>query len=136
MSGIPRSRWTTGPKNREFGDSVQTCRVTFDSHDQQRYETGGNGGLVDVPYGVLLPKGLDGILMAGRCTSCDHLMNSTFRRMENSFQSGEVAGTAAAMAFQKGLMPRDLPVAQLKAELRKNGFKTCQKDRQEQQKQA
>ncbi len=122
-----------GAKNREFQDSVQTCRVTFDSHDQQHYETGGNKGLVDVPFGVLLPQGLDGVLTAGRCTSCDHLMNSTFRRMENSFQSGEVAGTAAAMAVKKGLAPRSLPVAELKAQLRKNGFKTCQKDRQEQQ---
>jgi hypothetical protein len=120
-----------GADNRECEDSVQTCRVTFDSHDKQRYETGGNKGLVDVPYGVFLPRGLDGILMAGRCTSCDHLMNSAFRRMENSFQSGEVAGTAAALSLRWGLMPRDLPIGELKAELRRNDFKTCQKDRRE-----
>jgi hypothetical protein len=38
-----------GARNREFEDLVQTCRVTFDSHDKQRYETSGNRGLVDVP---------------------------------------------------------------------------------------
>jgi len=115
-------------KNREFPDSVQTCRIIFDSHDKAKYDTGGNRGLVDVPYGVFLPKGLDAVLTAGRCTSCDHLMNSGFRRMENAFQSGEVAGTAAALAVQKQQMPRSLSVSELKEVLRKNGFRTCQTD--------
>jgi len=118
-----------GAANRECADSVQTCRVTFDSHDKQKYETGGNKGLVDVPYGCFLPRGVEGLLAAGRCASADHLMNSTFRRMENSFQSGEVAGTAAALAALSGVTPRALPVRELQDELRRNGFKTCQRDR-------
>lgn len=117
-----------GAKNREFPDSVQTCRVHFDSHDKQKYDTGGNKGFVDVPYGIFLPKGLDAVLTAGRCTSCDHLMNSGFRRMENAFESGEVAGTAAALAVHKQQMPRSLSVSELKEILRKNGFRTCQAD--------
>ena len=117
-----------GAKNREFPDSVQTCRVHFDSHDRQKYDTGGNRGFVDVPFGIFLPKGLDGVLTAGRCTSCDHLMNSGFRRMENAFESGEVAGTAAALAVQKHKTPRSLSVAELKKTLRGNGFKTSQED--------
>ncbi len=118
-----------GAKNREFSDSVQTCRVQFDSHDKKKYDTGGNKGFVDMPYGVFLPKGVDSVLTAGRCTSCDHLMNSGFRRMENAFESGEVAGTAAALAVQKQQMPRALSVSELKNVLRKGGFKTCQADR-------
>jgi hypothetical protein len=42
-----------------------------------------------------------------------------------------VAGTAAALSLRWGLMPRDLPIGELKAELRRNDFKTCQKDRRE-----
>ncbi len=117
-----------GAKNREFPDSVQTCRVHFDSHDKQKYDRGGNKGFVDVPYGIFLPKGLDAVLTAGRCTSCDHLMNSGFRRMENAFESGEVAGTAAALAAQKQQTARSLAVAELKEILRRNGFKTSQAD--------
>jgi hypothetical protein len=48
--------------------------------------------------------------------------------------TGMTAGRTAALALKKGLMPCDLPAAQLEAELCKNGFKTCPKDRQEQQK--
>jgi len=81
-----------------------------------------------VPYGIFLPKGLDAVLTAGRCTSCDHLMNSGFRRMENAFESGEVTGTAAALGVQKEQMPRSLAVAELKEVLRKNGFRTSQGD--------
>jgi len=123
-------------QNRQFADSVQTCRVNYDSHDKHKYETGGNRGLVDVPYGIFLPKGLEGVLTAGRCTSCDHLMNSGFRRMENVFQSGEVAGTAAALAVRQSRTPRALAVADLQAELRRHGFMTSQKDRLERAKRA
>lgn len=137
QAGVRESRIITGDyvlttedgaEGREFPSSVQTCRVHFDSHDKRKYDTGGNMGYVDVPYGVFLPKGLDGILTAGRCTSCDHLMNSGFRRMENAFQSGEVAGTAAALAVAKQQVPRSLPVEVLKNTLRQNKFRTCQAD--------
>jgi hypothetical protein len=131
--GIRESRCITGDyvlttDNRQFEDSVQTSTVFQDSHDKSKYRTGGRG-LVDVPYRVFLPRGLESVLTAGRCTSCDHLMNSAFRRMESAFQSGEVAGTAAAMAASRGKTPRELPVKVLQAELRRHGFKTCQKER-------
>ena len=112
--------------NREFGDSVQTCRCDFDSHDKQKCETGGNRGLVDVPYRCFLPKGLEGVLVVGRTASFGHLTNSAFRRMENAFQSGEVRGTAAGMAAAAGTTPRRLAVTELQAEVHRNGFRTSQ----------
>lgn len=115
-----------GAANRTFDDSVQTCRVSFDSHDKNKYETGGNKGLVDVPYRCFLPKGLDGVLVVGRAASCDHLMNSAFRRMENSFTSGEVAGTAAGMSIKETINPRELKVEKLQTVLKKNGVKISQ----------
>jgi hypothetical protein len=63
-------------------------------------------------------------------------MNSGFRRMENVFQSGEVTGTAAAMAVRQNRVPRAVPVADLQAELRRRGFMTSQKDRLERRKQS
>jgi hypothetical protein len=118
-----------GAANREFDDSVQTFRVTFDSHDKHKYDTGGNRGLVDVPYGCFLPRGVEGLVAVGRCASCDHLMASAFRRMESSFQSGAVGGTAAALAAREGTTPRHLSVKELKSELRNHGLKTSQADR-------
>jgi hypothetical protein len=114
--------------HKESPDSVLTCRTQWDSHDKGNYDKRNAGGLVDVPYGVLLVKGLDNVLVVGRTASCDHLMNSAFRNMEVSFQSGEVGGTAAGMAVKQGVMPRKLPVSELKAELRKHGVLTSQAD--------
>jgi hypothetical protein len=123
-----------GAANRQFQDSVQTCRVSLDAHDKKKYlvgDAGGlvSGGVVDVPYRCFLPKGLEGVLVVGRCASSDHLMNSGFRRMENVFQSGEVGGTAAGMAVKTGTTPRQLPVEELQAELEKQGLETSQRKR-------
>ena len=117
-----------GIAHTRFEDSVQTCRVDWDSHDKGNYQRKSLGGLVDVPYRVFLPAGLDGVLIAGRCSSTDHLMNSGFRRMENAFQTGEVAGTAAGMSAKSSLAPRKLSVRELQQELKKHGFKTNQGD--------
>lgn len=112
---------------RQFPDSVLTCRVVFDSHDKGKYDTRSlRGGLVDIPYRCFLPAGVDGLLVAGRCLSSDHLANSAVRRMESAFQTGEVAGTAAFLALEKGVAPRKLPVEALQAELRRAGFHTSQ----------
>jgi hypothetical protein len=64
------------------------------------------------------------LLVVGRNASTDHLMNSAFGRMENAFQSGEVGGTAAALAIDLGVNPRALPVDMLQADLREKGVKT------------
>jgi hypothetical protein len=45
-------------------------------------------------------------------------MNSAFRRMESAFQSGEVAGTATAMAANRGSTPHELPVSELQGPYR------------------
>jgi hypothetical protein len=117
-----------GIAHKEFEDSVQTCRVVWDSHDKGKYQLKSIGGLVEVPYRAFLPAGLEGVLLAGRCSSSDHLMNSAFRRMENAFQSGQVAGTAAGLCATSSLTPRKLPVEELRQALRKNGLKTNQRD--------
>lgn len=117
-----------GIAHKEFEDSVQTCRVDWDSHDKGNYQRESIGGLVDVPYRVFLPAGLEGVLTAGRCSSSDHLMNSGFRRMENAFQTGEVAGTAAGICAKSSLTPRRISVRELQQELKKNGLKTNQRE--------
>ena len=112
---------------REFPDSVLTCIVSYDSHDKQFYNTKNfRGGLGEIPYRCFLPKGIDGLLVAGRCLSSDHLTNSAIRRMESAFQTGEVAGTAAYMALKERITPRKLAVKELQAELTRSGVKTNQ----------
>ena len=121
-----------GQTNRKFEDSVMTCRVFFDLHEKKKYLVGDGeglvrGGLVDFPYRCLHPKGVEGVMVIGRCGSTEHMLNSGGpRRMENVFQMGEVAGIAAAMAVKERTTPRKLSVKELRPELIKKGLKTNQ----------
>jgi len=51
-----------------------------------------------VPYRCLTPKGLQNVLVAGRCISTDRQANGSVRIMACCLNTGEAAGIAAAMA--------------------------------------
>jgi hypothetical protein len=113
---------------KNFEDSVMTSRLAYDLHEKN-YSIETQQGLVDVPYGCFLPKGIDGLLIAGRCLSTDHITNSSIRKMETAFQSGQVAGTAAALAAKNGTTPRNLAVTDVQAALKADNFMVSQKQR-------
>jgi hypothetical protein len=75
----------------------------------------------DVPYRAIIPKKLDGLLMAGRCISATHVAASAGKSMGNCVATGHAAGLAAAMSTKKQCMPRELNVRQLQDSLRKDG---------------
>lgn len=60
----------------------------------------GKGESFGVPYRCLTPKGVDNVLVAGRCISSDRQANGTTRIMACCLNTGEAAGVAAAMAAQ------------------------------------
>lgn len=74
-----------------------------------------------IPYGSLVPKDVDGLLVAGRCISAEHDVQHSLRIAPTCALTGEAAGTAAAMAAQDGVEPRDLRVDNLQEQLRKQG---------------
>ena len=55
-----------------------------------------------IPYRCLVPRGLDNVLVAGRCLDADHGAYGAVRVMMVCNQLGEAAGTAAAMAVRTG----------------------------------
>ena len=69
-----------------------------------------------VPYGQLVPKGIDNLLCAGRMLG-DPSTIDTFRLIAPCMVTGEAAGTAAALAAQKGVVPRNLDVTLLRKTL-------------------
>jgi hypothetical protein len=62
----------------------------------------------DIPYRTLLPKGIDGVLLAGRCMSATHEADCWTRPMHNCMVMGQAAGTAAALAIKQGVAVRSL----------------------------
>jgi hypothetical protein len=70
-----------------------------------------------IPYRCLLPKGLDGILIAGKPISTTHIAHGSTRVPGTSMATGHAAGVAAALACRDHLKPRDVDVTQLRQEL-------------------
>ena len=68
----------------------------------------------DVPYRCLVPETVDGLLVAGRCVSCDYTACNTMRLIVPCFATGQAAGCAAAIAARDNCAPRDVSMDTLR----------------------
>jgi 2-polyprenyl-6-methoxyphenol hydroxylase-like FAD-dependent oxidoreductase len=76
---------------------------------------------LEIPYGSLVPDGVDGLLAAGRNLSADTKSHAALREIPECWVMGEAAGVAAAMAVDGGQAVRDVDVAALQAQLERQG---------------
>ena len=58
---------------------------------------------IPVSFGSILPKGIKGLVTAGRCLSCDTYIQSAVRMNRDMFRMGECVGVAAAMSALTGV---------------------------------
>lgn len=107
---------------RHFADVVALCSYPVDIHSP----TGSDGGMrhdiktadvYELPYGILVPEKVDGLLVAGRCVSASHEALGAIRIMPPAFATGQAAGTAAALCARGGCEPRSVDVGRLQGEL-------------------
>ncbi len=81
----------------------------------------GSRGFNHLPYRMLLPRQVDNLLVAGRCGSMTHMGQSAARVSGGCFVMGQAAGSAAALAANAGIDPRELDAAVLQQRLRSEG---------------
>jgi hypothetical protein len=74
-----------------------------------------------VPYRCLVPKRVDGLLVAGRAFSSADTINETFNIIPHCIAYGQAAGTAAAIAIKAGIEPRKVDYKALRDNLVKQG---------------
>ena len=74
-----------------------------------------------IPYRALLPKKIEGLLVAGRLITSTWEAHMSTRNTVSCMAQGEAVGTAAAMCAKKGIQPRVLDVQELRATLKQNG---------------
>lgn len=74
-----------------------------------------------LPYRSLLPKGVDGLLVAGRCHSASTGVLEYSRLIPACMATGQAAGTAAALAVRGGIEPRGVDIRLLQQELTNRG---------------
>jgi len=70
---------------------------------------------------MLLPQGIDNLLVAGRCASMTHEGQSAARVSGACFAMGEAAGVAAALSLSGNTIPREIAVEKLQQVLKQQG---------------
>ena len=106
---------------RQFDDQIGLCGAPIEDHrpgTDTRWQYLPEGRAVGIPYRTLLPVGIEGLLVAGRCFSATHDAHASVRSMAQCMAMGQAAGTAAALAVGAGVSPREVPVDRLLGRLR------------------
>lgn len=109
-------------RQRRWPDVVN---IHYSNHDVKGHTTSPwlRAGLipphleVEVPYRALLPRGLDGLLVAGKAFSTTHDGLVALRMQSDLENLGGVVGLAAAQAVREGKPPRAIDVAALQRRL-------------------
>ena len=73
-----------------------------------------------IPFGSLIPKKTDGLMVAEKSISVSSIANGSSRLQPAVMTIGQAAGAAAAMAIRQGVQPRELSVRQLQQHLLDN----------------
>ena len=109
---------------RDFPDSIGVNGWPVEEHKTgdvefrfQRAPRGYN----QLPYRMLVPLGVDNLLVAGRCASMTHGGQSAARVSGACFVMGQAAGSAAHLALQSGVALPDVDTGELQTHLMQNG---------------
>ncbi len=110
---------------RTFDDAVARSAYPIDIHNPSGSGTTTHrlpaGASYEIPYRCLVPRGIDDLLVAGRCISTTHEALASTRLTPTVMTLGQAAGTAAALSLQQGVSPRALDAALLRERLVRDG---------------
>ncbi len=81
------------------------------------------GRYFQVPYGILVPQGIDNLLVAGRCVAGDKISHAATRNQMCCAVTGQAAGAAAALSLREGRTTAEVDVARVQAELKRQGVR-------------
>lgn len=102
---------------QRFDDEV----MLYGFHDMAPRVMIKNGGYYGIPYRAFLPKGVEGLLVAGRLITSTFEAHMSTRNTVSCMAQGQAVGTAAALAAKAGILPRELDTAKLRDVLKDQG---------------
>jgi glycine/D-amino acid oxidase-like deaminating enzyme len=109
---------------RRFPDQIARCGAPIEEHhagSHTRWLYLEAGRTYGIPWRSLLPRSVEGIVVAGRCFSATHDAHASARSMATCMAMGQAAGTAAALAVAADGVPRDVSTEALRERLRADG---------------
>lgn len=107
-----------------FDDAIACCSWPLEEHGAgraTRWVWLRPGGYYQIPLRSLVPLGIDGLMMAGRCVSASHEAQASLRVAAPCMAMGQAAGTAAAVALDTGRRVSEVDSDQVRAALREQG---------------
>jgi hypothetical protein len=104
----------------DFEDAVASKYGGSDPVGGRRPYTGIRQGAL-YPYRSLLPRDVEGLLVAGRCGSATMLGHYGGKSMGNMISIGQAAGVAAALCARHSTLPRQLDASLIQEQLDRMG---------------
>lgn len=109
-----------------FPDAIAVANYDIDIHSPDGAGTShyyfGNGEWYEIPYRCLVPKGMDNLLVAGRCISSTHEAQASYRIMPYCAELGQAAGAAISVALKNGSTLPQVDIKELQEVLRSEDF--------------
>lgn len=110
---------------RDFDDVIAFAGYPVDIHSPT--DIGGSldqhntANAYQIPYRSLVPVEIEQLLVAGRSIAASHEAMAAIRVMPPAFAMGEAAGTAAAIATEQRVSPRQIDVSLVQRALLRQG---------------
>ncbi|TDA32925.1 MAG: FAD-dependent oxidoreductase [Hadesarchaea archaeon] len=109
----------------KFQDAIARCAWPIERHlpslKTTELRTLEGDSWYEIPYRCCLPQEVDNLLVGGRCLSTSSVAQASTRVIAPSMATGQACGTAAALSALQGLPAPQLPVEELREELRRGG---------------
>ena len=108
---------------RDFKDSIGCNGWPLEQHlkGSAKWTFLGGRGYHQIPFGTTLPKGVENLLVAGRCASTTPEGQASLRVSGPCFAMGQAVGTAAELARRSGVTPKEIDIKALQHRLVSDG---------------
>jgi hypothetical protein len=105
----------------KFKDSVGICPEFIDGYGIAIMPI--TGRYFQVPYGILVPKEVENLLVAGRCVAGDKISHAATRQMCCCIVTGQGAGVAAAISLKNHTTCRKVDITKVQETLKRQGVR-------------
>jgi len=117
--------------HRKFEDGIAQSNYPVDIHGRKLKLVNIEGSkckennkpYYEIPYRSLVVKGIDNLLVAGRCIGADFVAQSSLRIMPTCRAIGEACGIAASMAIDRNVNPHQIDGADVRKHMIQKGAK-------------
>lgn len=123
IMGIKKLSWQDAEAGVITEDSIGLCTYFIDIHSGNTAETYTKrvAKPYGIPYGCMVAKEIDGLMMTGRCISVDAITFGSSRIMGACMAVGEAVGVGAALAVKEHIEPRAVKPEQVRTILQERG---------------